>query len=48
VAHDSIALVEHLFRRQAGQAAACYRTALTLARTDPEQRWLRSRLTHLV
>ena len=30
------------------QAAACYRAALTLARSDPEQRWLNSRLAHLV
>ena len=30
------------------QAAAYYREALTLARSDPEQRWLKSRLAHLV
>lgn len=30
------------------QAAACYRTALALARSAPAQRWLSSRLTHLV
>jgi RNA polymerase sigma-70 factor (ECF subfamily) len=37
--------------REAGdpaRAAACYREALTLARSAPEQRWLSSRLTHLV
>jgi len=37
--------------REAGElerAAACYRTALTLARSGPEQRWLGSRLAHLV
>jgi len=37
--------------REAGdpaRAAACYRQALTLARSTPEQRWLSSRLTHLV
>lgn len=32
----------------AGRAAARYREALTLARSGPEQRWLSSRLTHLV
>lgn len=38
-------------QRPAGErarAAASYREALTLARSAPEQRWLRSRLTHLV
>jgi len=30
------------------QAAASYRSALTLARPAPEQRWLTTRLTHLV
>ncbi len=30
------------------QAAACYREALTLARSAPEQRWLSARLAHLV
>lgn len=37
--------------REAGdlaRAADGYREALTLARSAPEQRWLRSRLTHLV
>lgn len=37
--------------REAGdpeRATACYRKALTLARSAPEQRWLSSRLTHLV
>lgn len=37
--------------REAGdtaQAAACYRVALSLARSLPEQRWLSSRLAHLV
>jgi RNA polymerase sigma-70 factor (ECF subfamily) len=43
--------VEAELWREAGEvdrAAACYRAALTLARSGPEQRWLRSRLTHLV
>ncbi len=31
-----------------GRAADCYREALTLARSAPEQRWLSSRLRHLV
>jgi predicted RNA polymerase sigma factor len=37
--------------REAGdidRAVACYRTALGLARSAPEQRWLTSRLTLLV
>jgi RNA polymerase sigma-70 factor (ECF subfamily) len=37
--------------QQAGdrdRAAACYRAALGLARSSPEQRWLTSRLSHLV
>jgi RNA polymerase sigma-70 factor (ECF subfamily) len=37
--------------REAGdqsRAVVCYRDALTLARSVPEQRWLSSRLTHLV
>ena len=37
--------------REAGdlhRAAACYREALGLARSSPEQRWLTSRLSHLV
>ena len=37
--------------REAGdfeRAAACYRAALGLARSTPEQRWLTSRLSHLV
>ncbi len=37
--------------REAGdrvRAAASYRSALTLARPTPEQRWLTTRLTHLV
>lgn len=37
--------------REAGdqpRAVACYRDALALARSAPEQRWLSSRLTHLV
>jgi RNA polymerase sigma-70 factor (ECF subfamily) len=43
--------VEAELWREAGEferAAACYRKALTLARSSPEQRWLNSRLTHLV
>lgn len=43
--------VEAELWREAGavdRAAACYRTALALARSGPEQRWLNSRLTHLV
>ena len=37
--------------REAGdtaQAAACYRAALSLARSTPEQCWLTARLSHLV
>jgi RNA polymerase sigma-70 factor (ECF subfamily) len=37
--------------REAGdldRAASCYRAALGLARSSPEQRWLTSRLSHLV
>jgi predicted RNA polymerase sigma factor len=43
--------VEAELWREAGdfaRAAAGYRKALTLARSGPEQRWLNSRLTHLV
>ena len=43
--------VEAELWREAGdlaRAAACYRAALALARSAPEQRWLSSRLTHLV
>lgn len=43
--------VEAELWREAGdqaRAVASYREALTLARSTPEQRWLSSRLTHLV
>jgi RNA polymerase sigma-70 factor (ECF subfamily) len=43
--------VEAELWREAGdhaRAVASYREALTLARSAPEQRWLSSRLTHLV
>ncbi len=43
--------VEAELWREAGElakAAHCYRTALTRARSAPEQRWLSSRLSHLV
>jgi len=43
--------VEAELWREAGdvvRAAACYQSALTLARSAPEQRWLTARLTHLV
>jgi RNA polymerase sigma-70 factor (ECF subfamily) len=43
--------VEAELWREAGEAdraAACYRRALALVRSGPEQRWLSSRLTHLV
>lgn len=43
--------VEAELWREAGdrvRAAASYRSALTLARPAPEQRWLTTRLTHLV
>lgn len=49
--HPLLPAVEAELWREAGEverAAACYRTALTLARSAPEQRWLSSRLTHLV